>query len=302
MKWMHDASLRRKLQRFVSFVLIAVSLVFIAHAIRVSGGASLLSGLDGRDVILLVFAAFTYALSLGLLARAWRVSFADVQEQVDHAPAIAVYGASVLPKYLPGSVFQYASRQMLGRMQGWSHKAMARASLTEIALQVVAALLIGGLGAGIGGIINTELAIVTFIMMALLGWVGLYRWTRRPRLANAWLLQLAFFTLLWLLATGCAALVSSNSAGALEAGAWFMLAWLIGFVVPAAPGGIGVREAVLLYGAGPVIGSDGALLLAGATRLITLGGDVLFGTYALWLGRQLGILGRSAALKQTSIG
>ena len=54
------------------------------------------------------------------------------------------------------------------------------------------------------------------------------------------------------------------------------LAWLTGFLVPGASGGLGVREATMLLLLTPQIGEPTALALALSTRLITTLGDVLF--------------------------
>jgi uncharacterized membrane protein YbhN (UPF0104 family) len=52
-------------------------------------------------------------------------------------------------------------------------------------------------------------------------------------------------------------------------------AWLCGFVVPGAPGGLGIREAVLTLLLTPLTGADTALLAALAFRAVTLLGDGL---------------------------
>ncbi|HET9930248.1 MAG TPA: lysylphosphatidylglycerol synthase domain-containing protein [Polyangiaceae bacterium] len=52
------------------------------------------------------------------------------------------------------------------------------------------------------------------------------------------------------------------------------LANVLGFVALAAPAGVGVREAVLVAGLGPVIGSAGAIGAAIASRLVSLVADL----------------------------
>jgi uncharacterized membrane protein YbhN (UPF0104 family) len=59
----------------------------------------------------------------------------------------------------------------------------------------------------------------------------------------------------------------------------FSLAWVVGFVVPGAPGGIGVREAVFVSLFAPTLGAGIAANLAIALRLITTLSDVV--TFAL---------------------
>jgi hypothetical protein len=58
---------------------------------------------------------------------------------------------------------------------------------------------------------------------------------------------------------------------------YFFVAWTAGFLVPIAPGGIGVREAALLALAAPVEGVAAAAMLALLARLVGIVGDGLFG-------------------------
>ena len=56
----------------------------------------------------------------------------------------------------------------------------------------------------------------------------------------------------------------------------FSIAWLAGFVIPGAPGGIGVREVVLIFFMTPIIGEAESVMVAITLRLVTLFGDLLF--------------------------
>jgi uncharacterized membrane protein YbhN (UPF0104 family) len=53
----------------------------------------------------------------------------------------------------------------------------------------------------------------------------------------------------------------------------FAVAWVIGFVTLVSPGGLGVREAVLLAGLTPAYGAGTALGIAILYRLVTSLGD-----------------------------
>jgi uncharacterized membrane protein YbhN (UPF0104 family) len=55
----------------------------------------------------------------------------------------------------------------------------------------------------------------------------------------------------------------------------FTIAWLAGFVIPGAPGGLGVREALLVAGLSPVLGEPAALLLTISSRVCFILGDGL---------------------------
>lgn len=59
----------------------------------------------------------------------------------------------------------------------------------------------------------------------------------------------------------------------------FSVAWVIGFITPGAPGGIGVREALLLFLLTPVIGEEVSLRTAFWFRGVTILGDGFFFGY-----------------------
>jgi len=56
----------------------------------------------------------------------------------------------------------------------------------------------------------------------------------------------------------------------------FSIAWLAGFIIPGAPGGIGVREAVIIFFISPIIGEPQSIAVSIALRIVTLLGDVWF--------------------------
>ena len=66
-------------------------------------------------------------------------------------------------------------------------------------------------------------------------------------------------------------------------------AWVVGFVIPGASAGIGVREAAVILLLSPALGAGNAAVIAAIYRLVTAGGDALFAA----LG---GLVRRSARL------
>ena len=56
----------------------------------------------------------------------------------------------------------------------------------------------------------------------------------------------------------------------------FIVAWLIGLVTPGAPAGIGVREAVILLLLTPLLPESKLLVALIFSRMVTIGGDVVF--------------------------
>jgi uncharacterized membrane protein YbhN (UPF0104 family) len=66
----------------------------------------------------------------------------------------------------------------------------------------------------------------------------------------------------------------------------YALAWLLGFIVPGAPGGIGIREAVFVSLFGHALGDGLAAGVAIALRLMTTISDLLTFVIATWLRKK----------------
>jgi uncharacterized membrane protein YbhN (UPF0104 family) len=56
----------------------------------------------------------------------------------------------------------------------------------------------------------------------------------------------------------------------------FAASWLVGFITPGAPGGIGVRETALILGLTPAAGEPLSVAVALLARIMSLIGDLLF--------------------------
>lgn len=251
------------------------ALIFLGAAFARLDWPALLDRFSAWGWTVTGIAALAYAGLLALLAHAWAGDAARGRSLPQWVASVTIYGPGVIAKYIPGSVFQYASRQVRGAELGWSHRAMARASLTEALLHLPGALLV----AGVLSIAQTPYALLPLVLagatLTLLAGPG------RP-LARAAGLQLSFFSGFGLIAAALAG--SALGIGpAASIAAMFMLAWIAGFLLPLAPGGVGVRESALLLLASSVADTETILALALVTRLVTTAGDAIFGLAAYWL-------------------
>ncbi len=205
-----------------------------------------------------------------------------------------------LAKYLPGNVFHFAYRHYAAYRAGVGHKALAFALALESLLLITAAALLA-----LGVVDDPRLtALVPWArdlvwaapMLAVAAWVGISLLARRNRvvrleprrttapLAAVLAIDLSFFVL-----AAAALRLLSDAPGALPFGAWcgwLALAWALGYVVPGAPAGLGLREAVLVLGLTPVLGSAAALALALAYRLLTVVADAVLALAGFLLVRR----------------
>jgi hypothetical protein len=250
-----------------------------------------------------MLASFGGAIGQLLLMLAWGLLLVTVtRSPVGWQPLLSVYGRSNIAKYLPSNALHFAGRQMLGRRFGWGQAGMATATLLELAIVVAMALAfvlaLGSIAAPprLGMLAPTPwiaaslgllvAGICGFLLFApripiLSGWLGALHLADALRASPAMLGALGcyagFFALsgalLWLIFAGVAGVW--NGTEALTVCMAFSAAWLAGYVTPGAPGGVGVREAMLLLLLKDVHGEPVALAAALAMRIATTLGDFL---------------------------
>ncbi len=276
------------------FILL-VALVFVAFEIRRHW-----SGISGwrpsaSQLTLILSLSVPYALSLLLLAEGWHriVNLFAAEPRARTFPSFCV---TQVAKYLPGNVAHLIGRGLYLRGNAVSDGGIVKATLLELAvIPLGAAVIIVGMGA-LGllsdllpwfpdvGWYGTALVICIAIGCALLlplrgpGIKGRQIAKVLPAIGLAAVFMLclggtfaAVFNLL------------SEAPVAVLAGAG-IIAWLVGYLTPGAPGGIGTREAALIALLSYLNQEDTVLIATALFRVVTTLGDVL-----LFLGSWLNV-------------
>jgi len=138
----------------------------------------------------------------------------------------------------------------------------------------------------LGSVNVTPAAVALGLALAGLAAAGTVAVARRLGVAATSLaamaaLEVAFFAASAALVAGVAAAMSAAGPADLPViAAAYLVSWIVGFVVPGAPGGIGVREAVFLYLVAGTVAAPTALALALLARLMTTLGDLWFSLLA----------------------
>lgn len=285
--------------RVLGFVVVIAACIFVADRIvSAPVWAVVKAGRDGLALSVAV-GAVVYAVSAFLLAAGWLVLLrACGAGDVPVGPGISIYGRSQLAKYIPGNVFHFVGRHVMGRRHGFGHGEMMWAAFLEViglilaagALALPGALFWLGPDAGpllwaivvAGGLLLAAPWALSRVLPRLAAARGLAvrMLTARDilrRIMPAYLLYLAFFVVSGCIAWGIAASIDEISLSALPLLVVAVAAaWIAGFVVPGAAAGIGVREAALIATLSGVLGDANAAVVALSFRAVTLGGDVLF--------------------------
>jgi hypothetical protein len=240
--------------------------------------AFLLSGLG-----LYVVAYFVQMAAWALIMRALHAPLAP-------RAVVEGYALSFLPRYIPGSVWGYLSRnEWLAQTHQVSYSVSTIASLLEAALLLVTAAALGALY-WLPTQLDFPLIELAIAALALVGswlvwhylpWLArrLFRQasavnTQHPQTLPLWGATILLYLCFWLLQGGAliaiaATLCGTFTPGLFAASAAFAVAWGIGFLIIFVPAGVGVREWTLgaLLVAFAALQPGQATLLAVISRL-----------------------------------
>lgn len=236
--------------------------------------------------------------SSGLAWALWLRFFAG--RSIDRREAVCVYAKANIGKYLPGNVMHYVERNLFATNLGISQKKLAVSTICEvIGLVGVAFLLAVSVSAGqlaesirlifgesyvriILGIIALGivmvLAAVFFLRKKITAQLREYSLKEFGKtLAETMVLYGIVLIALGLIMVALYAYMGGeitwNNGSLIVSG--YVIAWVLGFVIPGASGGIGVRELVITVLLGSVVGPETVLTLSVIHRLITIVGDFL---------------------------
>jgi len=241
---------------------------------------------------------------LAAMAAAWRVLLRGFGENPRGVRAEMIDLATQAAKYIPGNVAHLVGRVALAKAQGFGATRSTAAVVLQHVLAGYAGVLLvltglaftPGIYRGIGAYLPAQplllgLAAAGAVLPFTMGPVNRVVGRRLPErlrelggqldrlrkrdVAAALLLILVFYLLSGLAMIACARAVLGEPIALLPALAVFAAAWVAGTSTPGAPGGLGVREAVLSLGLTPVIGGGPALAVALVVRLATVLADGL---------------------------
>jgi uncharacterized membrane protein YbhN (UPF0104 family) len=279
--------------RAAGLLLGAASIVWLWLRLRGSA-AEALDGL-GSSWRVLIPAIPAFVLLLLLQATAWWLLCRTGRSRPSWRAATSVWGRSQPAKYLPGNVMHFLGRQLFADEMGVRQGTVAVATVLEQLCMMAGALALGSLavvaGRGPGpdaapwGLFGALAALVALVLLAppvrraVVGvWPGELPDARRllDRCFRASILCFVVHLgtgaiLFWLLRS----IATGTDAGAVEVVASYGLAWAGGLVAIGVPGGLGVREALLVYlldGRAPAAELTAAAL---ALRLVTMAGEGL---------------------------
>lgn len=292
----------KKYLKYIGNVVTILSIVLVIYALfnldidykKLANPASILVCIAGAAGV---------TLTVYILAYTWKNTLEYLADTKTKYKEVAhVYGKANIGKYLPGNVMHYVERNLFATKIGLSQLDLALSTLVEIAGIVLVALILSVILA------YKELAIVLkeymtpmyaalligLIVVALIAVYIIYKKSEKIQamvkrvmdakfifvlLKNMLIYAIVFLILGFILVLICGVIldVKIDVANSIMIITYYMLAWMIGTIIHLTPGGIGVREGVLvlLMESSGIMSSAAILTAALLHRMVSIIGDIL---------------------------
>lgn len=254
----------------------------------------------------LFVAAVLYSTIIPTSAWAWTILLAR-QGEAWRVPVLArLLGRVQLAKYIPGNVAQHAGRALLALRAGMGGRVLAVTVIQETVLATAASVVVGVLALAVSSpgvsqlpndardwLVGAGVLLVAMVVLLAAFDLAPDRLANSPsRLVRALgragglpgprvvLPAMAAYVLNYLL-IGLGLWLVARAAGMPEvlglavATAAFALSWLLGFLAPGAPAGLGVREGIMVLLLAGVVPDADALAFVLLARVVTLAGDAI---------------------------
>jgi glycosyltransferase 2 family protein len=236
----------------------------------------------------LIVLVILYALANLLLVRAWQQVMRHLGVEINLRTSTVIYGKSLLAKYVPGNVFQFASRQAIGASMGLPNKPLALSFVWELGILATNGVTFAFLCIPL---LNKEVPLWGCFALFIFAVILLLWFTRR--FIDLSVTYAAAFYFIFLCIGSCVFsavlfIVAAPSqtyqfTPSFSICGVYIIAWLVGLITPGAPAGAGVREMVLYFFLQSVIQPSSLIVVIVLSRIITILGEVVFslGTYLL---------------------
>lgn len=289
---------------------LAAALYFLRYAIHALSGKDLSGLLDGRVLASMGVMTVLYMLLIPSTAAAWTWLLVAMGQSARYGRMLPILATTQFGKYLPGNVAQHIGRVALATRDGVQLPASLFSIAYEMLLMLVACAHLSALTllwAPPSAIANWKvtqyrmplLVVVTAgAIMALLLAPRVATWLARLRARRNGDMQIGPMNLhlnvrtviacyvtyalnfclvgagLWLVSRALLPDATATPGLVFLTGA-FASSWILGFVAPGAPAGLGVREAILSAWLSGSLPAAQVVLLVVSLRIATSLGDLL---------------------------
>lgn len=274
-----------KIANILGSILAIMSIVFVFFKIKDN-----IMEIDTSKIsTLLLIYFFTLSLAYGLnnllLTFAWRNILYKLGNSITCIESIKLFGISQLAKYIPGNIFQFAGRQALCMAEKIPAKPVIKSAIYETVLIIIASLnflpIVLSLMSPSTPLIFFYLSSISLVLVTSSIFIKFFE----RNLLISYLQYLIFFVFSGFIFHLVLSAFSQDRNQSLELGiltlSAFVISWLVGYITPGAPAGVGVREIVILFFLHNHFNESDLLLSVAVCRVITILGDIFYYLLAL---------------------
>lgn len=300
----------KSLTKIAGLILVILSFVFIIYSFTKVDYNLIVKNFHFSWIPLIFTLIILYSVIVIVYAVGWKLILnVCTKVKLSFRFIIGLYMRANIAKYLPGNVFHFAGRHVMLREKKVSHEALLFSNGFEIAMLILTSTAVVGVSI-ITGIIDIPEKVKTlidfrFLLIALFtGFIFIISISIYLIIKNKFIEKIKYifalnnFIYLFMIfliylsifvIIGCIlftiffmlGLEYNGLQGLFFIIAVFSLAWVGGYIVPGAPGGMGVREAIMIIMLSPIYGESMIVLSSIILRAITVAGDTL----AYFIGR-----------------
>lgn len=272
-------------KRYIGFAITLVSLCFI-FSIFLSSKTEIIPVLASINYLPLILGVILISCFFLIRGYVWTMILKKMNYDIDKSDSVYLLSLSEMKRYIPGSITAIISRMYAYKKYKIPKKVIFKAYIIECLLFFFTTLLIS-----VSGIIfllqrvnlSQSPAVLLIFLTLLLVSIGVIVLFKKRNLYKAVLKYVDHFLILlfawFIFGLGnyliLISFVSVDPYIFIPLVSLFIFSWLAGFTVVIAPSGIGVREAVLVFGLSLTLPFSTAVLVAVLTRLSLILGDLL---------------------------
>jgi len=297
---------KKRFVKIIGYVLTAASFIYIFYSLyNVRDDIFSLENLNQILIVCGIFAVIftTTVYTYGYLLK-FNLEFIS-NKKLKPAEPVEIFTKSNLCKYLPGSIMQFVTRNLYAEKIGITQTKMAFSSVLEIFFNVIISLLLclifaGGLFAQFAQeripwctyiIAGTALCAAVVIAFLILRKTKFFEKIKQklleqikdiklPKLLKLSIKMLVGISYVHVIAGLMLFYLLRTVTGVGDVSIFtvlpaYIIAWLIGYITPSAPGGIGVKETILSLILMDFYGREQVLVAALLFRVVTITADVL---------------------------
>jgi uncharacterized membrane protein YbhN (UPF0104 family) len=292
--------------KYIGYGLGLLSFYYIYLAIRDSelNWSVVQASIQGYDYFLILFSLTSYivVMFIGSILWAWFIKISSPEQNSMIGSLILVHAKSNLAKYLPGNFMHIIGRNVLGGKIGYKNSKIFLATLFEMFYLVITGFLIvifmylNGmtqihlnsmfLQNNLSQILIVSFAVILIMLLVLFRKkiISLIKsYNLKDQIIKTWIIASSGYIIAYLF-LGMSnlflfAVLTDNSIESMDyinILFVYVISWLLGFIVPGPPGGLGVREAIYIL----LLSSHYDLLivttLALLLRVMNILGDILY--------------------------